>query len=134
MATAGPGGAISCGEIIEIYNKKINLDDIQDNDLELLINYTNELLEKHIEAIENNPESKKKVFIFSDKCKEIIDANNRLKNNLLPQISRKSEQYKTLLKKLLVTYITKLVMKFQYLILKHTMNAVVIMRKQLLFC
>ena len=100
MATAGPGGAISCGGIIEIYNKKINLDDIQDNDLELLINYTNELLEKHIEAIEKNPKSKKKVFGFSDKCKEIIDANNRLKNNLLPQISRKSEQYKTLLKKI----------------------------------
>ncbi len=101
MATSGPGGAISYYGNIEIHNKNINLNDIQDNELELLINYINELLKKHMKIIEENSKSNNIALDFSNNCKKIVLANQKIKLDILPQLTKKSKQYITLIKKII---------------------------------
>ena len=98
MATSGPGGFVSNGEIVIINNIKVNLDKIKDEELIVIGNHIIHMLENHIKIMQPSLDSETKFESFFKICQELIKRINNIEKEVFNDLNNKSKQFKMLLK------------------------------------
>lgn len=84
----------------EINGKKINLEDLSVNDIELIIEYAEKIFKENISMLKSEKKQVLNKKMYIEICEKIICDNNNIKTDVLPNLSNKSDQYISLIKKI----------------------------------